>query len=117
MVRFECKAGSGISMLEKHAKQLLELMKQSGEIPSAILAEDISTCLENLQSAVRDEASLYDASEGQVESKPPSEAAESGLEKELPVTLSTRAYPLIELLKEAKSKEEMIIWDHDNSIL
>ena len=106
MVRFECKTGSGVSMLEQDAKQVLELMKHSGDVPGAILAEDVNDYLANLQTALSvDTNGSHQADNSEDD------------EEDASVTIATRAYPLIELLKRAKSEQEDVLWRNDDSVI
>lgn len=111
MIRFESKTGSSISMLEQDAKHLLELMQHRTDVPGTILAQDVDAHLDHLRSAVRDEASIDELSE----TSPEDSASEENTE--IPITLSTRAYPLIKLLETAQINQEAVIWDHDSSII
>lgn len=100
MIRFESKTGPGVSMLVEDSRHLLELMQNSHDVPGIILAADINTYLENLRTAIRNEATDNNVSTD-----------------DTPITLSTRAYPLIKLLEAAHIKQENVMWDHDNSIV
>jgi hypothetical protein len=111
MIRFESKAGSGFSMLENDAKQMLKLMQHSGTVPGAINADGLAAALNNLQTALREQP----AEENPVKSHSPADADDHG--QEPPVSMSTRAYPLIQLLQAAQEKQEAVMWDHDHSIL
>lgn len=106
MIRFESKTGTGISMRDQDSKHLLELMQHSGSVPGAILAEDIGSYLDNLQAAVSDATETDAASDDSVDSE---EAAD------MPVALSTRAYPLIKLLEMAKANQEDVMWDYEST--
>lgn len=109
MIRFESKRSAGFSMLDKDAKHMLALLKHSGTVPGAIRAEDIGAALKNLQDALQsndpDKASASATTDTQDD------------EQEAPVALSTRAYPLVQLLESAQSKQEAVMWDHDNSVI
>lgn len=109
MIRFESKTGPGVSMLVQDSRHLLKLMQHSHDVPGIILAEDINTHLENLRTAIRDEASAGELSNDATDNNDSS--------NDIPVTLSTRAYPLIKLLEAAHIKQENVMWDHDNSIV
>ncbi len=105
MIRFESNKSAGFSMLDDDANHMLELLKHSGAVPGAIRAEDIGTALKNLQDALK----AGDSKPATVES--PDD------EQDAPVGLNTRAYPLLQLLEAAQSKQETVMWDYDNSIV
>lgn len=84
------------------AKDLLVMMGQSGNVPGAIMAEDVSAALADLQTAlgrvVEDDA-------------PPPLDDEDNTPS--PVALSVRAAPLIDLLESAVADNESVLWDSD----
>jgi hypothetical protein len=82
------------------AESLLKMMGQSGNVPGAILAEDISAVLQtlhsNLEKQPNEDATLIDSSEEDESDR---------------VALKTRAIPLIELLEAANAAGENVLWD------
>jgi hypothetical protein len=101
LVRFESDAG-GFTMFGDVAVQLLKMMGHSGTVPSALLAPDIPGALERLQAALRN-------------APPPAPDAEDALDqhgerKERPVSIQTRAVPLIDLLQRAHKRGSDITW-------
>lgn len=79
------------------AESLLKMMGQSGNVPGAILAEDVDNALQELQRNL-------DAV--------PDEVVESTDEEDSNrVALRTRAIPLIELLQSAKAAGENVLWE------
>ncbi len=100
LIKFQSEAGT-LTMFDDVAVPLLKLMGHSGAVPSAIMPEDIPAALEKLRAAV---ATHPDAPE-------PAAAKRSDLEEgELPVSLKQRAFPLIELLERAASRECEVVW-------
>lgn len=115
MIRFESNKSAGFSMLDRDAKHMLELIKHSGAVPGAIRAEDIGAALKNLQDALK----AGDA-DNTGHSDPAAASAvteDQEAEQDAPVGLSTRAYPLLQLLEAAQSKQETVMWDYDNSVI
>ncbi|MCB1859322.1 MAG: DUF1840 domain-containing protein [Gammaproteobacteria bacterium] len=104
LVRFTSEAGPDIVMFEADAALMLRLMNLSGKIPSAILADDIEEALRNFQGAVLSD-SEFEESE--------STAGNTLEEDEEPVNFMTRAYPLIQLLKVAQSREAAVMWNYN----
>lgn len=82
------------------AVQLLRAMGHSGTVPSAILPADIPAALVRLKTAVAQT------------SQPASRPATGGdkEEKETPVSLRNRAFPLIDLLTRAAAKDAQVMW-------
>jgi hypothetical protein len=85
-------------MHKNYAKQMLTLMKQSGQIPSALQAEDAQVALDNLQRGLRNANKEQDNNQDD------------------DISMNTRAYPLIQLLKHAVEKEEYVMWDYEKGI-
>ena len=100
LVRFDSDAGT-LTMFGEVAGQLLKAMGHTGEIPSAILPEDIPAAVERLKAAA---ATQSDAA------APAREQAASDHEYELPVSLRQRAFPLIELLERAAKRKCEVLW-------
>ena len=100
LVKFQSEVG-GFSMFGDVAKTLLKMMGHSGTIPSAILAEDIPAAIENLESALQ--------SAPPASTEAPDDADQERDEE--PITLSQRAFPLLELLKKAAAHDCSILWD------
>lgn len=82
------------------AVRLLNLMGHSGTIPGALLAEDIPEALNKLKAVVE----IDKTSESQQKTEEESE--------EEAVSLSLRAYPLIELLDAAAKENCDVMWDN-----
>lgn len=107
LVTFKTNAYSDITLFGDAAVSLLKLMGQSGNVPGALLAADIPEALQTLHEGLTklsntespdDETSAetsYDDSDGAP-----------------PVTLHTRAGPLVSLLQAAADSKENVLWDH-----
>src|SRR6266581_4720962 len=98
LVRFESEVGS-VTMFGEVAVKLLKMMGHSGTVPSALLAKDIPAALDRLKSAL---AITPD------ESRTSAKADET--DKQPPVSLRQRAYPLIELMERAAARGVDIVW-------
>jgi len=99
LVRFDSQAGR-FSMFGDVAVTLLKMMGHSGTVPGAILAKDIPPALEKLKAAV-----------AAAPEPAPRQAGDDGEEKEPPVSLRQRAFPLIELLERAARTDCDVLWD------
>lgn len=118
LVTFKTSAYSDITMFGTAATSLLKMMGQSGNVPGALMAEDIPAALERLRKALAEQ-------EG-TDTVVPAGAGESGAglisadhggqpnvgdDEVKPVSLSTRANPLIKLLEAARDAGESVVWD------
>ncbi|MEZ5452023.1 MAG: DUF1840 domain-containing protein [Thiothrix sp.] len=107
MIRFTSPAGASVSMFDKDAKALIRMMGHSGTIPSAIRAEDVADALQKLEDALKTEEENEQATQ---QERP---LAQEGEEKA--VSVNVRAYPLIELLKAAVTKQKNVMWEQDHA--
>jgi hypothetical protein len=105
LVTFRTKAYPNITMFGDVAKQLLELMGQSGAVPSAIKADDVPAALVRLEAAIA-QRRMADAAEAPADDKGP-----DSYDAPRVVTLAQRAVPLLELLRVAKAKNADVMWD------
>jgi len=96
LIQFSCKTNPNVSMFESYAKHMLKLMDQSGKIPGALRSEDVATALAALQKGLKAETNDDDDDE---------------------ISMSTRAYPLIQLLKHAVAEKEYVMWDYDTDLI
>jgi hypothetical protein len=99
LVKFDSEAGS-FTMNGDIAVQLLRAMGHSGTVPSAILPADIPAALVRLKTAVAETT----------QSSPESATGGDKEEKEAPVSLRNRAFPLIDLLTRAAAKGAEVMW-------
>jgi hypothetical protein len=105
LVTFSCPAYADITMFGDVATRLLKLMGHSATVPSALAAEDVQPALERLQAAI------------EVEGDEPSPEAKHAAQEEggePVVTLSQRAWPVIELLRAAAKAKCHVMWESNN---
>jgi hypothetical protein len=98
LVKFDSEVGS-FSMDRDIAVQLLQAMGHSGTVPGAMLPSDIPGALARLKATV--DKSPPGAG------KPPKPGDD---DKEAPVSLRQRAYPLVDLLGRAADKGKEVLW-------
>jgi hypothetical protein len=106
LVTFSCKAYPNTTYFGDVAQILLKMMGKSGNVPGALLAEDVPQALGKLQSAIeklKAEPSL----------KISSQEDERDDWKDKPVSLAHRALPLIELLTAAAKARCDVMWDQN----
>lgn len=101
LVKFRSDVG-GFTMFGDVAMQLLKMMGHSGSVPSAILAEDIPDAIQRLEAAL---AAAGDA--------PAEDESADAEQREQPVSLGQRAYPLLELLRHAAQQNCAVMWDKE----
>jgi len=103
LVTFTSPTYANITMFDDVALTMLKLMGHSATVPGALLAEDIPAALQKLEAAVEADRQL----------QLPEQTAEDE-DGEAPVSLSHRAFPLIELLKAAARANSNVMWDSNS---
>jgi hypothetical protein len=96
-ITFKTKSYADITMLNDTGEVILELMDFGNLIPGAIAAADIRQALSNLQKNLADESGQKDQDKEEDDQQPP-------------VSLTTRAMPLLELLKSAVDNDNDVSW-------
>ncbi|MBR9866676.1 MAG: DUF1840 domain-containing protein [Oceanospirillales bacterium] len=99
LVTFSCPVYGKITLFGDVALKLLKMMGHSQTVPGALLADDIPAALTCLEKNIATEIPS------------PQETKESGYDDEPSVSLSHRAFPLIELLKAAQKAGCNVMWD------
>jgi len=102
LVTFKTHAFSNITMFGDVATDLLKLMGQSGNVPGALLAEDVKPALETLQEGLKSVP---------VEEPPPPPENKKAERAPAPVPLAVRAKPLMDLLEAAHAEKDSVSWD------
>ncbi len=103
LVTFKTSAYADITMFGDVAESLLKLMGQSGNVPGAILAQDLRAALATLQQGL---------AAGSEKNTPPAALDHTDDDDESArVELTTRAMPLVKLLKAAADAGENVSWD------
>jgi hypothetical protein len=100
--QFRSKAGPDVIMLADLTKRIFDILGRSLEPRGILTVEQLPALITALETAI-----LQDLEE---RSKAKSEA-EEGVEKpKLADRLGQRAYPFLELMKQAKAKDEPVMW-------
>ncbi len=102
LITFKTPAYADITMFGDVAVALIKMMGHSGNVPGALLAEDIPAALERLKSAV--------AANPHAPLDPRQADEDEAERRDHSVTLSHRAMPLIALLEAAARDGENVIW-------
>jgi len=100
LVTFKTSAHGNITMFGDVAKSLLILMNQSGNVPGALMAEDVASALQHLRDGLNQSTDE--------ETAPPLDENDDA---PAPVAISVRAKPLVELLEAAVADNESVMWE------
>ena len=106
IVQFDTDAGR-LSMHGEPAVELLKLMGHSGTVPGAIPASDLPAALERLRAGLE-----LSGDTAPVTGEPEASGdADEEAERAPPVSLNTRAVPLLEMLDTAVKGKSGLMWD------
>jgi hypothetical protein len=108
LVVFTNKSGGTVEMFEKSALELIKLMGRREAVPSAISAEDLPEALETMNNALIEMAQIEKAEDQEADL----EELEEDEDQPKPIGLSTRAFPLTELIKQTIKEGSFLMWDH-----
>lgn len=104
LISFHSKAASSITMFADDAYLLLKMMGLSNTVPSALLAGDIPAALSRLQQGLA-------AAESAGKTTPENAPEDDGSEKQAPVKIWVRAYPLVQMLTAAAAQGTDVMWE------
>jgi len=99
LITFKSRAYANITMFGDVGLKLLDMMGFGRRVPGAISARDVAQALQNLErglSQIPQQSEVADAGDD---------------ESEAPVSLHTRAVPLLELLRAAAADESAVSWE------
>lgn len=101
LVRFKSVATGSITMFGDVAVQLIRMLGASGTIPGAISAGEIPQAAQRLREHLQTQESAA----------PTPNAKPASDEDEVPVALSARAVPLLDLLARAAAANADVMWE------
>jgi len=111
LVTFTTEAYADITMFGSAATSLLKMMGQSGNVPGALMAEDIAGALEQLRQSL-DEVSSGSSDEAAAEADEQDMTRSADDDDAPPVSIATRAMPLVQLLEAAHAAQANVRWNH-----
>jgi hypothetical protein len=106
-ITFTTKSYADITMLNDTGEVMLELMDFGSLMPGAIAANDVPQALSNLQKNLADKSDQKDQEYDENEDENEDEDEE---DQTSPVSMTTRAMPLLELLKSAANNDNNVSW-------
>ncbi|MFK8083283.1 MAG: DUF1840 domain-containing protein [Granulosicoccus sp.] len=111
LVTFRTNAYSDITMFGTAAVALLKMMGQSGNVPGAIMVDDVPEALKLLNEGLK---ALADNTSGDIlasETMSDQSTAFDDEEQEATIGLDKRAGPLVSLLEAAIAAKENVLWN------
>lgn len=112
LITFKSSATEPITMFEDAAVELLKLMGATGRIPGGLSPEDLPAALARLEAAVEE----LKAGARQRAAAPPAQKQEQdddrdADDREPPVAITTRAVPLLDLMRRAVAAKAELVWE------
>ena len=107
LITFKSSATEPITMFEDAAVELLKLMGATGRIPGGLSPEDLPAALARLEAAVEE----LKAEARQRAAAPPAQKQEQDDDREPPVAITTRAVPLLDLMRRAVAAKAELVWE------
>jgi hypothetical protein len=101
LYKFQCKKAADVLMLQDLAQRIFEILDKPLEAKGVFLVEQLPQAIARLEAAIAQDEALRKAA-----TQDPEQAQQI---KKID-RLGQRAFPFMQLLKEALSKNEMIIW-------
>jgi hypothetical protein len=101
LVKFTSTATGSITMFGDIATQLIKMLGATGKVPGAMSAEDLPAAIAQLKTKLAQQASIdNDVQDDDEEDK-----------SKQPISLASRAVPLIDLLQRAADKQAPVMWE------
>jgi hypothetical protein len=110
LITFDSKAGR-VTMFGDVAVHLLKMMGHSGTVPSALLADDVPAALQRLETALQHPPPMQKTAEDEKQG----DANAGGEHDERPVSIGQRAFPLLQLLRNAAATKADIMWAREGA--
>ena len=99
MMQFSSPAAATFTMLDEHARRLIEMMGHSPGTRGALAPEDVAPALARLRSAL-----------AQVPAPQPTAEEQEPDAPQQTVGLKQRAFPLLDMLEQAAKKKKPVLW-------
>jgi hypothetical protein len=107
LVVFRSKAAGEIFMFAETARRIFEIMGRTDAPRGVITAEQVPEALQKLVAAVEEEKAQLKAAGEEAELQ---DKQGDGTVQQRPITLGQRAFPLVEMLREAQKKKVDVTW-------
>jgi len=110
LITFKCKAYPNVMMYQEHAKRILDLLGKDSD-RGVITAEEAGKAVGLLEQEIEESRKHQATDEVEQDVKAHHGDNEDGEHEAIEaVTFSTRAYPLLEMLRAAREQQADILW-------
>jgi len=107
LIVFRSKAAGEIFMFAETARRIFEILGRQEATRGVITADQVPDALKKLVDAVEEEKAQLKAAKEDAELQ---DKQGEGTVQPRPITLGQRAFPLIEMLREAQKKKVDVTW-------
>lgn len=110
LITFKSKAYPNVLMYQEHAKRILELLHKDSE-RGVITAEEAPQAVKLLENEIEESRKHQATDELEEDVKAHHGATEDAEHEQIQtVSFSTRAYPLLEMLRAARDQRSDVLW-------
>lgn len=111
LITFKSKSAGDVLMYQEHAKRILELLHKDVE-RGVITAAEAGSAVKALEAEIAESRAhpASDELQRDVVAHHGDEGDDPGHEQIEPVSFSTRAYPLLEMMRAAQKEGHDIVW-------
>jgi hypothetical protein len=107
LVVFRSKAAGEIFMFAETARRIFDIIGRQEAPRGVITAEQVPDALQRLVDAVEEEKAQLKAAQDEADL---TDKQGDGTVRQRPITLGQRAFPLIEMLREAQKRKVDVTW-------
>jgi hypothetical protein len=111
LVTFKSTATESVRMFEDVAVPLLKMMGATGRVPGAFTADDVPAAVATLERSLSGIHSGVMADTPALPAENEDLSVEDEEEFEPPITLTTRAVPLLEMMRRAAAAKAEVMWE------
>lgn len=109
LITFKSKAYPNVMMYKDHAKRILDLLDKDGE-RGVITAEEAGRAVKVLENEIEESRNHQATDEMEQDVKAHHGEEDAEHEAIETVTFSTRAFPLLEMLRAARDQQTDVLW-------
>jgi hypothetical protein len=109
LITFKSKAYPNVMMYQDHAKRILDLLHKDGE-RGVITAEEAGRAVKLLENEIEESRKHQATDEMERDVKAHQGEEDTEHEPAEVVTFSTRAFPLLEMLRASRDQQTDILW-------
>lgn len=111
LVKFNSSKAGNMVMFAETARRLFEVMGKEGTARGVFTLEQLPDAIDRLRQAVAEEKAAGATADSARAGEDGQEEAAAGVREPISVSLSQRAYPLIELMERTVREKGYLVWE------